>query len=66
MSKSITLKDTTFARAEKEAKANGFSDVSEYVSSVLEEIFSAIDEEKSADVDDDDVKKRLRALGYKD
>lgn len=66
MAKSVILSDFIFNRTEREAKLNGYKDVSEYVSSVLEEVFKAQDEEKQDCSDDVEVKKRLRALGYKD
>jgi Arc/MetJ-type ribon-helix-helix transcriptional regulator len=55
---------------EKRIKNTGFNSVSSYVTYVLREVLSSLEEEKKEEVftkeEEEKVKERLRALGYLD
>jgi Arc/MetJ-type ribon-helix-helix transcriptional regulator len=57
-------------KIEKRIKNTGFNSVSSYVTYVLREILSSLEEEKKEEVftkeEEEKVKERLRALGYLD
>ncbi|MFC1968113.1 CopG family transcriptional regulator [Chloroflexota bacterium] len=63
--RTISLPTELYQRIEERVKATEFSSMDEYVSFVLEELLKE-DEEKTVldDQDEEEVKKRLRALGY--
>jgi len=57
-------------KIEKRIKNTGFNSVSSYVTYVLREVLSSLEEEKKEEVftkeEEEKVKERLRALGYLD
>jgi len=57
-------------KIEKRIKDTGFNSVSSYVTYVLREVLSSLEEEKKEEVftkeEEEKVKERLRALGYLD
>jgi Arc/MetJ-type ribon-helix-helix transcriptional regulator len=61
----VYLNKELHKKIEERVKATGFDSVDEYVTFVLEEVLKE-DEEKTAldERDEEEVKKRLRALGY--
>ncbi len=60
--RTISLPAELCQRIEERVKATGFSSVDEYVIFVLEEVLK--EDRGSSKEDDEEVKKRLRALGY--
>jgi len=66
--KAVLLPAELYDRIEERAKATGFGSVEEYVSFVLEEVLKDEEEEGKAfsPEEEEEVKKRLRALGYLD
>lgn len=61
--KSISLPAELYQRIEKRVKATGFSSVDEYVIFVLDEML-AEGGVSGKEEEEEEVKKRLRALGY--
>jgi len=57
-------------KIERRIKDTGFNSVSSYVTYVLREVLSSLEEEKKEEVftkeEEEKVKERLRALGYLD
>ena len=66
--KAVLLPAELYNRVEERAKATGFGSVEEYVSFVLEEVLREDEEAEKAfsPEEEEEVKKRLRALGYLD
>jgi len=60
--KALSLPIELYQRIEERVKATGFSSVDEYVVFVLEEVLQ--EENVPEQEDEEEVKKRLRALGY--
>ena len=66
-SKEIFLSSELYEKVEERVKETGFSSVDEYVTFVLEEVLKNGEEETAfSKEDEEEVKKRLRALGYLD
>jgi hypothetical protein len=68
-SKAVFLPAELHGRIEERAKATGFGSVDEYIIFVLEEVFKEEGDEEDrafSEEEDEEVKKRLRALGYLD
>lgn len=68
-SKSVSLPVELYRRVERRVKATGFSSVEEYIKFVLEEVLKEKGEEGEADFsreEEEEVKKKLKALGYLD
>lgn len=61
--RALSLPPELYKKIKERAKATGFSSVDEYVIFVLEEALEE-DEEATGNEEDEEVKKRLRALGY--
>ena len=66
--KAVFLSAELYNRIEERVKETGFSSVDEYVTFVLEEVLKGEGEEETAfsKEEEEEVKKRLRALGYLD
>ena len=66
-SKSVPLPAELYRKVEEKAKATGFGSAEEYVRFVLEEVLKE-DEGKTdfTEEEEEEVKKRLRGLGYLD
>ena len=66
--KSVVLPAELYNRIEERVNATGFSSVDEYVGFVLEEVLKEeVEEEKAfSKEEEEEVKKRLKALGYLD
>ena len=66
--KAVLLPAELYNRVGERAKATGFGSVEEYVSFVLEEVLKEDEEAEKAfsPEEEEEVKKRLRALGYLD
>ena len=64
--KAVSLPAELFGRIEGRVKATGFGSVDEYVIFVLEEILKeeGAEEQAFSKEDEEEVKKRLKALGY--
>lgn len=67
-SKEVFLPPELYGRIEERVKATGFGSVDEYVIFVLEEVLKEGKEEERAfsKEEEEEAKKRLRALGYLD
>ncbi|MCL0079865.1 CopG family transcriptional regulator [Dehalococcoidia bacterium] len=66
-SKAIFLPAELYRRIEERVKATSFGSVEEYVRFVLEEVLKEGEEEKAfSKEEEEEIKKRLRALGYLD
>ena len=67
-SKAVLIATEIYRRLEGRAKETGFSSVDEYVTFVLEEVLKEEGEEETAfsKEEEEEVKKRLRSLGYLD
>ena len=68
-SRRVTLPAELYNRIVERVKATGFGSVDEYVIFVLEEILKEDGEEEGrafSKEDEEEVKKRLKALGYLD
>jgi Arc/MetJ-type ribon-helix-helix transcriptional regulator len=67
-SKGVFLSAELYSRIEARVGDTGFSSVDEYVTFVLEEVLKEEGEEETAfsKEEEEEVKKRLRALGYLD
>lgn len=67
--KSVVLSTELYARIEERVKNTGFGSVDEYVIFVLEEVLKEEGEAEGgafSKEDEEEVKKRLKALGYLD
>ena len=67
-SKAVLLSAELYSRIEERVKETGFGSVDEYVTFVLEEVLKEEGEGETAfsKEEEEEVKKRLRALGYLD
>jgi len=67
-SKAVLISTELYGRLEERVKETGFRSVDEYVTFVLEEVLKEEGEEETAfsKEEEEEVKKRLRALGYLD
>ena len=59
----VFLPAELYGRMEEKVKLTGFSSVDEYVLFILEEVLRE-EERAYSEEDEEEVKKRLRALGY--
>ena len=67
LKKSVSLSGDLYDRIAERAKLTGFASVEEYVTFVLEEVLKDDENEKKpayTKEEEQEVKKRLRALGY--
>jgi len=66
----ITIPKLLFEKIKKRINKTGFTSVSDYVTYVLREVMSSLEEEKKEEVfskeEEKKVKERLKALGYLD
>lgn len=62
--KAVTLSADLYDRIEERARATGFGSVEEYVTSVMEEALNQQAQPALSKEDEEEVKKRLKALGY--
>jgi len=64
----ITIPQTLYEKIKKRVKETGFTSVSDYVTYVLKEIISNLEEEQKKEIftkeEEEKVKERLKALGY--
>jgi len=68
-SKAVSLSAELYGRIEERVRETGFGSVDEYVTFVLEEVLKEEGEETEAvfsKEEEEEVKKRLRSLGYLD
>ena len=68
-SKAVSLSAELYGRIEERVRDTGFGSVDEYVTFVLEEVLKEEGEETEvafSKEEEEEVKKRLRALGYLD
>jgi Arc/MetJ-type ribon-helix-helix transcriptional regulator len=65
-SKAVSISAELYGRIEERVTATGFGSVDEYVTFVLEEILKDEGEPAFSKEDEEEVKKRLKALGYLD
>ncbi len=68
-SKAVSLSAELYGRIEERVRETGFGSVDEYVTFVLEEVLKEEGEETEVAFtkeEEEEVKKRLRALGYLD
>jgi len=67
--KDVSLSAELYDRIEARVKATEFDSVEEYVNFILEEVLREEDEDEGrafSKEDEEEVKKRLKALGYMD
>ena len=64
--KAVFLSTDLYDRIDKKAKSAGFSSVEEYVISVLEDVLEEETDVIYSKEEEEEVKRRLRALGYLD
>ena len=64
--KEVLISSQLYNRITERVKTTGFGSVDEYVTFVLEEVLKEDEEEKVSSQNEEEVKKRLRALGYLD
>jgi Arc/MetJ-type ribon-helix-helix transcriptional regulator len=66
--KSVSVPADIYDRIEERVKVTDFGSVDEYVLFILEEVLKDEEEEEQvdSDIDEAEVKKRLKALGYMD
>lgn len=62
--KTLLLPAELYGRIEERAKATGFGSVYEYVVFILEEVLKQEEAGALSDEEEEEVKKRLRSLGY--
>ncbi len=66
--KAVFLPADIYLRLEERVRATEFTSVEEYVTFVMEEILREDEEEKEelvySEAEEEEIKKRLRALGY--
>jgi len=65
-SKAVSLPAELYSRVEERAKSTGFNSIDDYVAFVLEEVIKDEGEAVISKEDEEEVKRRLRALGYQD
>lgn len=66
--KTVSIPEELYSAIEERVDGTEFKSVEEYITFVLEEVIKDEDEEETAFTaeDEEEVKKRLRALGYLD
>ena len=64
--RTVSLPTELYDRIDERAKATEFDSVDDYVIFVLEEVLKEEGEEGKSASSEEEVKKRLRALGYPD
>ena len=63
--RAVNLPPDLYDRIESRARSTGFGSVEEYVTFVMEEVLKEDDREPAfSKQDEEEVKKRLKALGY--
>jgi predicted DNA-binding protein len=65
-SRAVSLPAELYSRVEERAKSTGFSSIEDYVVFILEEVIKDEGEVIINKEDEEEVKRRLRALGYQD
>ncbi len=65
-SKAVSLPAELYSRVEERAKSTGFNSIDDYVAFVLEEVIKDEGEAVISKEEEEEVKRRLRALGYQD
>ena len=65
-SKAVSLPAELYGRVEERAKSTGFNSIDDYVVFILEEVIKDEGEAVISKEDEEEVKRRLRALGYQD
>ena len=65
-SKAVSLQAELYSRVEERAKSTGFNSIDDYVAFVLEEVIKEEGEVVPSKEEEEEVKRRLRALGYQD
>ena len=65
-SKAVSLPAELYSRIEERAKSTGFNSIDDYVVFILEEVIKDEGEVVISKEDEEEVKRRLRALGYQD
>ena len=65
-SKAVSLPTELYSRIEERAKSTGFNSINDYVVFILEEVIKDEGEVVISKEDEEEVKRRLRALGYQD
>jgi hypothetical protein len=66
-SKSLLIPDELYRLVEERAKSTGFDSVEEYIIFILQEVVNDANENevsKLGEEDEEEVRKRLKALGY--
>ena len=64
-SKSLNLPADLYDRIDERARSTGFGSVEEYVTFVMEEVLKEDDQQPAfSKEDEEEVKKRLKSLGY--
>ena len=67
--KAVFLPAELFIQIDKRAKSTGFSSVDEYITFIIEEVLREENEEEKVSFskeEEDEIKKRLKGLGYLD
>ncbi len=67
--KAVFLSAELFIQIDKRAKSTGFSSVDEYITFILEEVLKNEDDEEKVSFskeEEEEIKKRLKGLGYLD
>ena len=63
--KAVNLPADLYGRIDERARSTGFGSVEEYVTFVMEEVLKEDDQQPAfSKEDEEEVKKRLKALGY--
>ena len=65
-SKAVSLPAELYSRIEERAKSTGFNSIDDYIVFILEEVIKDEGEVAISKEDEEEVKRRLRALGYQD
>lgn len=65
-SKAVLLPPELYSQIEERAKATGFNSTDDYVVFVLEEVVKEEEEVAPSKGEEEELKRRLRALGYQD
>ena len=65
-SKAVSLPAELYSQIEERAKSTGFNSIDDYVVFILEEVIKDEGEVVISKEDEEEVKRRLRALGYQD
>ena len=65
-SKAVSLPAELYSRIEERAKSTGFNSIDDYIVFILEEVIKDEGEVAISKEDEEEVKRRLRTLGYQD